>query len=146
MMIIGYSEARYDDGGYTIGKGVYSEIQRADQMNIPIFLLNLSNPNIPYIEQVGFHDVSIIDEKDYTNHALIDLYYTPTELSKIEKRMCPYSYYGKTKIQEYLERYNVDLSSLNTQVSSQETTVKFDTGSLAPISNVSPSLLLLRRK
>lgn len=146
MMIIGYCEDRHNDNDYSIGKGVYSEIERAYHKKIPIFLLNLNNPNIPYLEQINFRaDLCIRDRNDYTDYAEIGLYYRLQELGGIPDRLCAYEHFSTPQIQYYLGKFNVDLSSLASKSSSQESTVKYDPVTFEQI-ETSPSLLLLRRK
>jgi hypothetical protein len=147
MMIIGYCESRHNgDQEYTVGKGVYSEMERASEMNIPIFLLNLNNFKIPYLEEVNFNiDVRNINVNDYTNFAKIAVFYTAQEIDDLESRMCAYENNSKDQIQEYLVKYGVNLSSLESKSTSQGQTVKYDPVTFQEI-ETSPSLLLLRRK
>lgn len=145
VLILGYNEDRHDKiyDNFIIGKGVYSELKRANEKDIPTFFLNLSSNNsVHFLEVIYMRDVTIIDESNYQEYAKIYVYdsYQENEAGKGQA-----SIEHADELERFFRYHEIDLNKVTTITakSSEGKYLKVEEPKEDVISN---NILLLRRK
>lgn len=146
MLILGYNKDRHNQSShkFSIGKGVYTELERAHSKGIPMFFLNLSGKHhVNYLEAIYMSDISILDYPSYQEYAKIDIHdsYQQDYAGKVQAYID-----DADELERFFICHDIDLNKVTT-VSQPNSSVIDSLNELECKEDViSNNILLLRRK